>query len=89
MPHRCGIISLRYRNVCRALVTGSGAGQGLMSSIECPPAMTGYDIGATSRLRTRGSIRLRDDVPAKTDTHDCCPIREHRSIKQITAMTDE
>jgi hypothetical protein len=56
----------------------------LMSSIECLPVVIGYDIGATSRLRTRGSIRLRDDLPAKTDTHDCCPVREHRSTTWIT-----
>ena len=56
---------------------------------KAPPFFGCYTIGATSQLRTRGGIRLRDDLPAKTDTHDCCPIREHRSIKQITAMTDE
>ena len=55
-----------------------------MSSIEYLPVVVDYNIGATSRLRTRGSIRLRDDLPAKTDTHDCCPVREHRSITWIT-----
>jgi hypothetical protein len=32
---------------------------------------------------TRESIRLQGTMPAKTDTHDCCPIREHRSTIRI------
>jgi len=47
-----------------------------------------YCIGATSRLRTRESIRLQVTVPANADTHDCCPIREHRSTNDPTTNSD-
>ncbi len=30
-----------------------------------------------------GEHPVAGTVPAKTDTHDCCPIREHRSINRI------
>ena len=63
-------MSLRHRNVRRALVTGFEVELKLMSSIGLLPVVMAYNIGDTSRLRTRGSIRLRSTVPAKTDTHD-------------------
>ena len=50
--------------------------------------MIDYSIGATSRLRTRESIRLRDTVPANADTHDRCPIREHRSTNHLATNSD-
>ena len=55
-----------------------------MSSIEPLLVVIDYSIGATSRLRIREGIRLRDTVPANADTHDCCPIREHRSTNHLT-----
>ena len=54
------------------------------SSIKYLLVVIAYNIGATSRLRNRGSIRLRGNVPASTDTHDYYPFREHRFRKQIT-----
>ena len=55
-------------------------GQTVVSVIDrSPPGRRGCNIGAASRSRTGESIRLRAIVPARTDTHDCCPTREHRS----------
>ena len=55
-------------------------GQTVMSVIDSePPGRRGCNIGAVSRSRTGESIRLRATMPARTDTHDCCPTREHRS----------
>jgi len=54
-----------------------------MSSIEHLLVVIDWNIGATSRLRM-GGIRLRRTVPAITDTHDCYPVREHRSTFWIT-----
>lgn len=54
-------------------------GQTVMSVIDsAPPRHPRCNIGAASRSRTGGSIRLRATMPANTDTHDCCPTREHR-----------
>jgi len=54
-------------------------GQTVMSVIDsAPPGRRGCNIGAASRSRTGESIRLRATMPANTDTHDCCPTREHR-----------
>ena len=50
--------------------------------------MIDYNIGATSRVRTRESIRLQVTVPANADTHDCCPIREHRSTNHLATDSD-
>jgi hypothetical protein len=47
-----------------------------------------YSIGATSRPRTRESIRLQVTVPANADTHDCCPIREHRFTNHPATNSD-
>ena len=55
-----------------------------MSVIDsAPPSRRGCNIGAASRSRTGESIRLRATMPAKTDTHDCCPTREHRYQHQL------
>jgi len=54
-----------------------------MSSIENLPVVIDHRIGASSRLRFRESIRLRETDPATPDTHDCCPNREHRSANYL------
>lgn len=53
-PHRCGFTALRYRNACRASVTGKGVILSKMSSIERLPRVVAYSHGATSRQRTAG-----------------------------------
>ena len=59
-------------------------GQTVVSVIDkSPPGRRGCNIGAASRSRTGESIRLRASMPAKTDTHDCCPTREHRSRNHL------
>jgi hypothetical protein len=57
----------------------------VLEAVEYLLVVIDYSIGATSRLRTRESIRLQVTVPANADTHDCCPIREHRSTNRIAS----